>query len=274
MLGPEPPPPPPPAAVKTERPLGSALFWGEGDAIDPDDPDMAALLALQEETPPEERAEAFKDRGNESLRLGTPFHVRQASACYTQALEQGSSDVCANSTYLANRAQAQLLLKNWGRALADGRLALSLNPGNLKAAWRAAKAAAELGRHEEVEQLCAAGLQRASCVRAVSRRGPFSRALPARRRARAWRPATPAGRGRQGATGGRRCRAARAGGCGRRPTSRGESSHAPPSLHSHSLLPLRRRWSSGGCALALSASEAQTASPGWTKMGASACAWC
>lgn len=41
---------------------GSALFWGEGDAIDPDNPDMAALLALQDEVPAAERAEAYKAR--------------------------------------------------------------------------------------------------------------------------------------------------------------------------------------------------------------------
>jgi len=41
---------------------GSALFWDEGAAVDPDDPDMAALLALQDEVPAAERAEAFKAR--------------------------------------------------------------------------------------------------------------------------------------------------------------------------------------------------------------------
>ena len=63
MHGPEPPPPPvvEAARVPQESKLG-ALFWDQDDEIDPDDPDMAALLALQEETPPEERAEAFKVR--------------------------------------------------------------------------------------------------------------------------------------------------------------------------------------------------------------------
>jgi hypothetical protein len=39
-----------------------ALFWGEGDEVDPDSADMAALMALQEECTPEERAEAYKAR--------------------------------------------------------------------------------------------------------------------------------------------------------------------------------------------------------------------
>jgi hypothetical protein len=58
--GPIPPPPPPVGdALGASGPSG-ALFWDADEVIDPDDPDMAALLALQEETPPEERAAAFK----------------------------------------------------------------------------------------------------------------------------------------------------------------------------------------------------------------------
>ena len=68
VLGPEPPPPAPAAsagaaAPRTHGDLSSnALFWGEGDDIDPDNPDFAALMALQEECTPEERAEAYKAR--------------------------------------------------------------------------------------------------------------------------------------------------------------------------------------------------------------------
>ena len=68
VMGPEPPPAPDaaepaPAPMSAGGPLdSSALFWGDGDNIDPDNPDMAALLALQEECTPEERAEAFKAR--------------------------------------------------------------------------------------------------------------------------------------------------------------------------------------------------------------------
>ena len=67
VLGPEPPPAPPPpeapaAPPPSVKPVGSALVWGEGDEVDPDSADMAALLALQEECTPEERAEAFKVR--------------------------------------------------------------------------------------------------------------------------------------------------------------------------------------------------------------------
>jgi hypothetical protein len=76
VLGPEPPPAelPPPAAPQAARPADAegaaeakgmadmALFWGDGDEVDPNSADMAALLALQEECTPEERAEAYKAR--------------------------------------------------------------------------------------------------------------------------------------------------------------------------------------------------------------------
>jgi hypothetical protein len=66
-----------------ERPpdsgLSGALFWDEGQEVDPDDPDLAALLALQEEVPAPERAEAFKARfcrlPFDALRARTAHHV-------------------------------------------------------------------------------------------------------------------------------------------------------------------------------------------------------
>ena len=68
VMGPEPPPAAPAASAGSAAPRAqgdlssNALFWGEGDDIDPDNPDFAALMALQEECTPEERAEAFKAR--------------------------------------------------------------------------------------------------------------------------------------------------------------------------------------------------------------------
>ena len=85
--------------------------------------------------------------------------MRRAVVFYTQALACASGCVTSNAVYLANRSAAQLLLGNWGRALCDGRDALALDPRNVKSAFRAAKAAAALGRHADVVQLCDAGLQ-------------------------------------------------------------------------------------------------------------------
>ena len=171
VMGPE---PPPVAAAKEAAPRAhgdlssNALFWGDGDDIDPDNPDMAALLALQEECTPEERAEAFKARirsrlralaarrllhrgcecqqpsrsdagvcaaqtqGNESVKRGSAFYMRQAAAFYTQAIEQRSGNAEQNSVYYSNRAHTQLQLRNWGKALSDAHAAVELNKANVK----------------------------------------------------------------------------------------------------------------------------------------------
>jgi hypothetical protein len=77
-----------------------------------------------------------QERGNEALKRGSPFYLRHAAAFYTQAIEQRGSDAAANSVYHANRAQAHLQLRNWGKALADARAALLCNAGNVKARQR------------------------------------------------------------------------------------------------------------------------------------------
>ena len=51
--------------------------------------------------------------------------------------------------------------------MADGRAAVELHPGNVKAAFRAAKAAAQLGKHDEVLHMCSIGLQSAYPMRHV-----------------------------------------------------------------------------------------------------------
>jgi tetratricopeptide (TPR) repeat protein len=125
----------------------------------------------------------LQERGNEALKRGSAFYQKQAADFYTQAIEQRSGNAAQNSVYYANRAHTQLQLKNWGKALADARAAVQLNPGNVKAracatrsgnaagwrgltrdarqaCWRGAKAAAELGRHADVLELCEQALQR------------------------------------------------------------------------------------------------------------------
>ena len=92
------------------------------------------------------RARRAQERGNEALKRGAPFYYRQASTFYSQALEQRSGDAAQNSVYYANRAAAQLQLRNWGRALADARAAVALNGTNVKAralvsAWLAVRLA-------------------------------------------------------------------------------------------------------------------------------------
>ena len=70
------------------------------------------------------------------MKRGTPFYLRHAAAFYTQAIEQRGSDAAANSVYHANRAQAHLQLRNWGKALSDARAAVGFNASNVKARRR------------------------------------------------------------------------------------------------------------------------------------------
>ena len=70
VFGPEPPPAQdsasahepvaPPKAKSKPDPNESCLLWGDDVELDPEHPEMAALLALQEECTPSERAEALK----------------------------------------------------------------------------------------------------------------------------------------------------------------------------------------------------------------------
>ena len=56
------PPAPPARAAAAPKEELPCLFWDDSSVVDPDHPDMAALLALKEEETPEERAEAKKAR--------------------------------------------------------------------------------------------------------------------------------------------------------------------------------------------------------------------
>lgn len=126
-----------------------------------DHPMMGALEGIQSlvydgETP-ESLAEHFKSQGNDCVKRGKKY-FNDAVEYYSQAIEQGSSDSVANSVYHCNRAQVQLLLENYGRAISDCEKALELDPTNIKACFRAAKAAAALKKYDRVLEFCVLGL--------------------------------------------------------------------------------------------------------------------
>lgn len=174
------------AAATAAAAAGSCLLWDTDEAVDPEHPDLLALQALQLELSPLERALAYRQRGNEALRRGNAVNLRHAVAFYMQALGEGCGDAGADAAALANRAQAQLLLKNYGRALDDARAALALAGGCggaeaegsatpaapppppapappppallAKAAFRGATAAAALGRDALARDLALRGL--------------------------------------------------------------------------------------------------------------------
>eukprot|EP00359_Climacostomum_virens_P011559 CAMPEP_0204904492 /NCGR_PEP_ID=MMETSP1397-20131031/4893_1 /ASSEMBLY_ACC=CAM_ASM_000891 /TAXON_ID=49980 /ORGANISM="Climacostomum Climacostomum virens, Strain Stock W-24" /LENGTH=286 /DNA_ID=CAMNT_0052073287 /DNA_START=1 /DNA_END=861 /DNA_ORIENTATION=- len=119
----------------------------------PDDlsnyPELEALQALAWEGPPEEVATNFKNQGNEHFKLGTPKGLVDAVKFYSQGLEEELPDGELKVSLHNNRAQAQLLLKNYGYAIKDSQEVLRMQPGNLKAYYRIAKASALLFKREE-----------------------------------------------------------------------------------------------------------------------------
>lgn len=139
-----------------------ALFWDDMPDNE-DNPDLAAINAIIEDTSPEERAEGFKDQGNRALKTGMEqrkkFYLRQAIEQYTQGLGVGCEEKTLVSTLYSNRAHVNLLLGNYRNALMDGKDAVRYNPKNVKGFYRAAKAAAAISQWEECRKMCAAGLE-------------------------------------------------------------------------------------------------------------------
>lgn len=91
-------------------------------------------------------AQALKNRANIDFGDGK---YREALKLYNQAMRlklEISKELTA--TILLNRSAAHLQLKNYGWAVRDCLDVLKLDPANVKAYYRAAKACIELDKHE------------------------------------------------------------------------------------------------------------------------------
>lgn len=190
----------------------SPLFMTELEEND----DLAALQALAYEGTPLENAADFKERGNECFkekrwRDAIEFYGRGV-ALVTQeerrrargepAHETNNPDgdkeaeVAAQRAVLemlyVNRAACQLELKNNRSCWLDCSAALRLNPRNVKAWYRSARALLAVGRVEEADDACAGGLSvdadnaalRAVGREIVARAEEQSRKIEAENRAR------------------------------------------------------------------------------------------
>eukprot|EP00899_Mesostigma_viride_P029603 jgi/Mesvir1/9828/Mv19663-RA.1 len=131
-----------------------------------DNPDLLAIQALMYDDDPVEVAENFKRQGNHALTRGAPFY-NNAVKFYTQALEAKAGIPENDSIYLSNRAHVYLLQGNFGKAFNDAQQAIALNPGNIKAYFRAAKACVQLNKYEEAAKMCTAALEPAVPLRPV-----------------------------------------------------------------------------------------------------------
>ncbi|XP_020084647.1 tetratricopeptide repeat protein 4 homolog [Ananas comosus] len=132
-------------------------LWMEKDSeptTESEKADLEAIAALKEAA-----AIELKEQGNQFVKMGKK-HYADAVGCYTRAINQKVLSDSDNSTLFANRAHVNLLLGNYRRALTDAEEAIRLCPSNLKAYYRAAKAAFSLNLLVEAASHCERGLER------------------------------------------------------------------------------------------------------------------
>lgn len=155
----------------------SPLFMTELE----DNDDMAALEALSYEGTPLENATEFKESGNEAFKEkrwndAREFYGRGISVLTGEEKRrqrgdkprendpEGDSEAeiarqrAVLETLYVNRAACHLEMKNYRSCWLDCSAALRLNPRNVKAWYRSAKALLAVGRIEEADDACAGGL--------------------------------------------------------------------------------------------------------------------
>ncbi|MEW5307249.1 MAG: hypothetical protein WDW36_009657 [Sanguina aurantia] len=139
-----------------------AIFWDSMPETAEQHADYAGLQAMAEESTLEERAENFKVQGNNKLRVGlkcgNKIVIREALQHYNSGLELKCTCPVTVAALLCNRAHIHSVLHNWRSALDDSSEALTLDPGNLKACFRGARAALKLGLFQRCEDLARTGL--------------------------------------------------------------------------------------------------------------------
>ncbi|KAF7545122.1 hypothetical protein G7Z17_g9425 [Cylindrodendrum hubeiense] len=158
------------------------LFMTDLDDADPDNEDIAALQALAYEGTPLENGSDFKDRGNECFK--TKGYV-DAKEFYTKGInilfleerkrmrgevstdlegEPNSDDEIAKQretleALYVNRAACHLALSNYRSCWTDCAAAIRLNPRNIKAHYRSARALLAVDRIPEADDVCSRGLE-------------------------------------------------------------------------------------------------------------------
>ncbi|GJP57220.1 hypothetical protein CLOM_g16249 [Closterium sp. NIES-68] len=157
------------AAAAAEEVVPSLLLPAElAEAME--HPDLAAMRSLMEETP-EEEVTWLREQGNIALKegqeQGRKGQRRQQRQAYLKAVDLYSQAITTRQQHPdadipgsvaamlhGNRAQAHLLLGNYGRALADATESARLDATNAKAPFRAAKACVALQRYAEAMAWC------------------------------------------------------------------------------------------------------------------------
>ncbi|WOL03107.1 tetratricopeptide repeat protein [Canna indica] len=117
--------------------------------------DLEAIAAIKESA-----AIELKDQGNQFVKMGKK-HYNNAIDCYTRAINQKALSDPDQSILFSNRAQVNMLLGNYRRALTDAEEAIKLCSTNVKAYYRASKAAFSLNLYSEAASLCQRGFEQA-----------------------------------------------------------------------------------------------------------------
>ncbi|XP_020689678.2 tetratricopeptide repeat protein 4 homolog [Dendrobium catenatum] len=115
--------------------------------------DLDAIAALKESA-----AIELKEQGNKYVKMGKK-HYSDAIDCYSRAISQNSLSDSDQSVLFSNRAHVNLMLGNYRRAISDAEEAIKLCSTNVKAYYRAAKAAFSLELLMEAESFCNRGLE-------------------------------------------------------------------------------------------------------------------
>ncbi|PRT53990.1 Hsp70/Hsp90 co-chaperone CNS1 [Wickerhamiella sorbophila] len=123
---------------------------------DEENPAVEALKAMAYEGEPHEIAQNFRNQGNDCFKLK---QYKDAIAFYTKALDQSCRVDEIELACLGNRAQANLELKNFRRAINDCTKVLDRDPKNVKAWYRSSKAFLLLDRSDEAIVCADYGLQ-------------------------------------------------------------------------------------------------------------------
>jgi tetratricopeptide (TPR) repeat protein len=119
---------------------------------------LSAMIHIDDEGTPEECAENWKHRGNYEFKTGK-YRWDAAIDCYSQAINQNSSDKKAVSIYYSNRAAVNLSYGNFKKVIEDCQEAINLDEKNIKAYWRATKAFFYLDKLEDALIFCNKGLK-------------------------------------------------------------------------------------------------------------------
>ena len=158
----------------------SPLFMTDLDASEDND-DIAALQALAHEGTPLENGQEFKERGNECFKIknyvdAKEFYGKGIAILAGEERKRARGEQTKNQegvidteeeiknqqetleALYVNRAACHLSVKNYRSCWLDCAAALRLNPRNIKAYFRSARALLAVDRIEEADDVCARGL--------------------------------------------------------------------------------------------------------------------